>query len=136
MTSRLAFPAEYRRFVHEFNHGWFWASHETLEDAWRRTRSEFYHGLILLASVFVHVQRENPHGIAAQLDKAITALSPYRPQYLGMDVAQLIRHLHRVQAAVRRAPPRSTGGAREISAPVLELEKRLIQGTEPELEAE
>jgi predicted metal-dependent hydrolase len=136
MTSPRALPAEYRRFVHEFNHGWYWASHETLEDVWRRTRSEYYHGLILLASVFVHVQRENPHGVAAQLDKAITALSSYRPQYLGMDVTQLIRHLHKVQSAVRRESTRPDGGARGITAPALELEERLILGTEPELDPE
>ena len=136
MTSPPALPAEYRRFVVEFNHGWYWASHETLEDVWRRTRSEFYHGLILLASAFVHVQRENAHGVAAQSDKAIAALSSYCPQYLGMDVTRLIRHLRHVQAAVRREPTRSEGGARGIAAPVLELEERLIRGTEPELDAE
>ena len=136
MTSPQALPAEYRRFVHEFNDGWYWASHETLEEVWRRTRSDFYHGLILLASVFVHVQRENPHGVAAQLDKAITALSSYRPRYLGMDVTQLIQHLHQVQSTVRQESTRSEGGVRKITAPVLELERHLIRGTEPELDAE
>ena len=136
MTSPRALPAEYRRFVDQFNHGWYWASHETLEDAWRRTRSEFYHGLILLASTFVHLQRENAHGVAAQTDKAIAALASCPPQYLGMDVTQLIAHLRQVQSAVRQKSRSSEGWARGIATPVLELDERLIRGTEPELDSE
>ena len=136
MTSPRALPAEYRRFIDQFNDGWYWASHETLEEAWRRTRSEFYHGLILLASTFVHVQRENTHGVAAQIDKAITALSSCRPQYLGMDVTQLIGQLRHVQSVVRQKSRTSRGWAREIAAPVLEVDERLVRGTEPELDPE
>ena len=134
MTSPRALPAEYRRFVDQFNHGWYWASHETLEDVWHRTRSEFYHGLILLASTFVHVQRENAHGVAAQTDKAIAALFSCRPQYLGLDVNQLIAHLRQVRSAVRQESRSPQGWARGIVAPVLELDGRLIRGIEPELD--
>ncbi|NNG16749.1 MAG: DUF309 domain-containing protein [Gemmatimonadales bacterium] len=135
MTPPRALPPEYRQFVDEFNRGWYWASHETLEDAWRRTRSEFYHGLILVASAFVHVQRENAHGVAAQIDKAVAALSAYRPQYLGLDVTRLIDHLREVRT-VRHDLTRSEGGARGIARPLLRLEERLVHGTEPELDPE
>jgi hypothetical protein len=41
-------------FVARFNAREFWESHEVLEIPWRTGRSEFYHGLILYASAFVH----------------------------------------------------------------------------------
>ena len=66
-----------------FNQEAFWESHEVLEGPWRETGSDFYHGLILYASAFVHVQRGNPHGIGAQLVKAERFLQEFRPAYLG-----------------------------------------------------
>jgi predicted metal-dependent hydrolase len=121
--------------VDHFNQGWYWASHETLEDAWHRTRSEFYHGLILVASAFVHVRRQNAHGVVAQINKAVAALSAYRPHYMGLDVTLLIRHLRQVQSAVRPESTRWETGAQVTAAPQLTLDPRRIRGTEPELDS-
>lgn len=79
-------PPALRRFTELFNGGKYWDSHEALEEAWRENGSEFYHGLILYASAMVHVTRQNPHGVRAQLTKAERVLSPYRPRHLGVDV--------------------------------------------------
>ncbi len=63
MSSRPApFPTALEAFVELFNQEAFWESHEVLEGPWRETRSDFYHGLILYASAFVHVQRGIPTG--------------------------------------------------------------------------
>ena len=81
-----------KEFVALFNQGHYWASHEILEAAWRSDRSEFFHGLILYASAWVHQQRENPHGVASQFAKAEAALGPFLPVHLGLDVAEILRH--------------------------------------------
>ncbi len=74
-----------------FNAGAFWESHEALELEWRRTRSPFYHGLILYASAWVHHQRGNRHGVTAQLDKAAPLLHRFAPAHCGVDVARMLR---------------------------------------------
>jgi len=78
-------------FVRTFNAGRYWEAHEVLEAAWRESKSEFYHGLILYASAMVHVERGNAHGVTAQLGKAVRALAPYRPGHMGVDVEAIFR---------------------------------------------
>lgn len=123
------FPPELRRFVELFNEQAFWESHEVLEGPWRETGSEFYHGLILYASAFVHVQRGNPHGIVAQLRKAERALEPYAPARLGVDVRGILDRCRRVAARVegRRDDPPEDWSA-EIPFPQLELNPTLRRG--------
>ncbi len=134
MTERRDLPAEYRQFLLAFARGEYWASHELLEQAWRRIGSEYYHGLILLASAFVHVERCNFHGVGAQIAKAIASLSGYRPHYLGLDVGRLVEHLIQIRSILDDA----TAGepdtwASSIEAPALQVEDHLIRGTEPEM---
>jgi uncharacterized protein len=127
------FPPDYLRFVELFNQGAFWESHEALEGAWRASRSGFYHGLILLASAHVHVQRANPRGVAAQMRKAARALEPFRPAYLGLDVDALLAHAGAALRALEDAP--SPGGGLAALVPPIVLHPRLalVRGGEPEL---
>lgn len=130
-----AFPAPFRRFVDLFNRGEFWESHEALEGPWRENGSEFYHGLILFASAYVHVRRANAHGIDAQFRKAANALEAYRPAYHGIDVDALLECARRGRAVV--AERREDDGVvwSELVPPVrLEPRAELVRGTEPELE--
>jgi uncharacterized protein len=132
VTSRI--PAALREFVALFNRGEFWESHEVLEGPWRESRSDFLQGLILLASAWVHVQRGNPRGIAAQLRKAERRLAPFRPVYLGVDVESLLAHTERTRAVVARhpdAPPAAWAGL--APPPELRLTRTLLRGDEPEL---
>jgi predicted metal-dependent hydrolase len=134
MTERRDLPAEYRQFLLAFARGDYWASHELLEQAWQRTGSEYFHGLILLASAFVHLERRNLHGVGAQLDKAIASLSGYCPHYLGLDVARLVEHLVHARSLLGDAEAGAPDGwALAIAAPALEVEEHLIRGTEPEM---
>ncbi len=128
------FPQALERFVDLFNREEFWASHEVLEDDWRRLGSDFYQGLILYASAFVHAVRGNPHGIVAQLDKAEDRLSRYSPTYLGVDVKALLEHAlrcRRIVAQARRLP--RDDWERRIPFPRLTLRSELVRGDEPEL---
>ncbi len=128
------FPAPLVRFAELFNAGEFWESHEVLEDPWREHGSAFYQGLILYASAFVHVRRDNAHGIRAQLRKARQVLAPYEPAYLGVDTATVRRHAREVIQLVEDAgdaPP--THWEDRITFPRLELRPELVRGSEPEL---
>lgn len=129
-------PAELHRFVELFNEHAFWDSHEVLEGPWRESGSGFYHGLILYASAFVHLQRENPHGIVAQLRKAEGALAPYTPCWLGVDVTGILERCGAVAARVearRDSPPALWRD--EIPFPRIELAAHRVRGDEAELEA-
>ena len=122
-------------FVALFNRAAYWESHELLEEPWREGRSEFYHGLILYASAFVHVQRGNPRGIVAQLEKAERCLAPYRPVYLGLDVDELLSHSARCRAIVaahQGAEPAEWAAL--VPAIRLEPSAERVRGNEVELE--
>lgn len=127
------FPSPLREFVRLFNGGAFWESHEVLEDAWREHESAFYHGLILYASAFVHVERNNAHGIRAQMRKAVAALAELPDAYLGVQVAKVREHARAVAETVDRLesdPPERW--SRRVAAPVLRLDPDLGSGDEPE----
>ncbi len=128
MSELRPFPPQLRRFVELFNEARFWDGHEALEDEWRAKKSDFYHGLILYASAFVHVQRDNRHGILAQLDKATRRLAPYGPSYLGIDVERLLLHARTARACAERGDP--------VPLIQLELDPALSSGTEPEIRNE
>lgn len=138
-------PAEIPRclaeFVLLFNAGEFWESHEVLEGPWRASRSPFYHGLILLASAWVHVQRMNPHGVRAQLEKARRAFEPRRHDlasgaprgYLGLDLPDLLGRCDAWLDAARRV--RDPSVFQGWPRPELLLDRTAVRGDEFELDA-
>jgi len=131
-------PAALVRFAELVNRGEFWESHEVLEEAWRRAGSEFYHGLILYASAFVHARRGTPHGILAQLEKAEEALAGYPAAYLGVDVRGLLAHVRETRRRVEarrsgREADRRTDWGEVVTWPALELDPGRVRGDEPEL---
>lgn len=128
------FPRALVRFVELVEEERFWDSHEVLEEPWRDSGSEFYHGLILFVSAFVHVQRDNAHGIEAQLRKALPCLEPHRPHYLGLDVDRLVEHVHRCLGIMqdRRSDPPGSWEA-VLPFPSLTLDPAWVRGDEKEL---
>lgn len=132
----MALPDPLVRFVELVERGEFWESHEALEEAWREHGSEFYHGLILYASAFVHARRGNRHGILAQLEKAEEALEPFPSSYLGVDVDAVLEHARRCRELVE-AHERPPGASWEEAVPFPRLEPDVdrVRGDEPELGA-
>ena len=135
VNPQLSLPRPLLGFVALFNRGEYWESHELLEGPWRESRSEFYHGLILYASAFVHVRRGNPRGIVAQLEKAERSLAPYRPVYLGLDVDELLSHSARCRAIVA-AHQGADPAAWAALVPAIRLEPSVerLRGDEAELD--
>ena len=132
-------PQALHRFLELFNREEYWESHEVLEGPWRDEGSDFYQGLILYASAFVHAQRGNPRGVGAQLEKTERKLGGYRPCYLGIDVDAVLAHSARCRELVERRrdeeDPRSDPSSwlEVVGVPRLELHRRLVRGDEPEL---
>lgn len=128
--SASPFPAPLRHFLELYRQGRFWDSHEALEDAWRENRSDFYQGLILYASAWVHWERRNAHGVRAQLRKTRDRLAAYPNHYLGLAVAELRTHCVEVRQEVAGNP----GGWPHCVAPLgLTLSADRLRGDEMEL---
>jgi predicted metal-dependent hydrolase len=130
----LLLPRTFRRFVELFNARAYWESHEVLEGPWRESGSDFYQGLILYASAFVHAQRGNAHGVSAQLEKAERKLARYRPYYMGVDVDAVLASAARCREIVsRRADVDARSWRDVLDVPHIELDVRRVRGHESEL---
>jgi predicted metal-dependent hydrolase len=79
--------------VHQYNDGYFFEAHETLEDLWyvcplpART---FLQGVIQLAAAFVHLARREYPGTIRLLAASIAKLEQFSPEFLGIDVERLL----------------------------------------------
>lgn len=124
-------PAPLVRFLDLFNDAEFWESHEALEDAWRARGSDFYQGLILYASAWVHWERQNAHGVRAQLGKALNRLEGYPSPYLGLDVDALRASCEAGRRTVAAWPD---DWAARLRPEALEADVARVRGDEPELE--
>jgi len=130
----LLLPLTFRRFVELFNARAYWKSHEVLEGPWRELGSDFYQGLILYASAFVHAERGNVHGVGAQLEKAERKLARYRPYYMGVDVDAVLTNAARCRAIVSPLADVDARSWRDVlDGPHIELDVRRVRGYEPEL---
>lgn len=89
LTPRLG---EFYRAVQEFNDGYYFESHETLEDLWMVTpwpERQFFQAIIQIAAAFVHYVRREYPGILKLLDGALEKLRDFAPAQFGVDVTAL-----------------------------------------------
>lgn len=98
----LILPGELARFRSAFEAGRYWESHERLEASWRNDPNPLRHGLILYASAYVHLLRDNAHGVLAQLGKARRELEGLPDTIDQVDVAALLLDLERLRQEVER----------------------------------
>lgn len=130
----VRWPPSLLRFVELVNTGRYWHAHEALEEAWRVNKSDFYHGLIIYASAYVHAQRGNPRGVVLQMAKVPRYLSPYPAAYLGLDVAAILRDVQQTRQLVQQAGmPEGEALRAVIRWPSLVLDPARCSGEEPEL---
>ena len=91
---------EFYKAVEEFNDGYYFESHETLEDLWMVTPlpdRDFFQAVIQLAAAFVHFARGEYPGILKLLDAAAVKLGPFVPDRFGVDVAALLADVTRAR---------------------------------------
>ncbi|MBI2951443.1 DUF309 domain-containing protein [bacterium] len=102
-----------RQGIQEFNEGFYFEAHDTLEEAWRGIRGAhraFYHGLIQMATGLYHLTGGNLKGAESQVSAGLKKLLPFGPVYLGVDVSSLVREMEEVLGAIRST--RAGGGVR------------------------
>lgn len=93
---------EFYRSLDEFNAGYFFESHETLEDLWVVTPwpdRQLFQGVIQLAAAFVHYVRGEYPGVMKLLDASLDKLAEFAPARFGVDVSALIRETERARDA-------------------------------------
>jgi uncharacterized protein len=101
--SQAGYHEFYLSGIECFNSRAFFQSHEVWEDLWRETagpEKEFLKGLIQAAVALYHLERGNIVGARRLLDGARQHLTPYAPNYLGLDVEQLLDQVAECFAAI------------------------------------
>lgn len=130
-------PASLERFLNLYHQGHYFASHEVLEETWRRCRSDFYRGLIILAAAFVRRERGTPRGVRRNLLKARRYLERYRPHYLGIDVDRIVDFIDRNAARIAAAGhPKGEALRRLVPELSLPVHAAWVRGDEPEWQAD
>jgi predicted metal-dependent hydrolase len=115
--------------INKFNNGEFFECHDILEDIWFEIRGKernFYQGLIHLAVGFYHLlYRENPKGALSQLNKGTAKLSPYKPEYHGVELNELLEKVSVCIVKIRQL--KGTKVQIRIKAPVIHFRKELFK---------
>jgi predicted metal-dependent hydrolase len=89
---RLAFD----KGVDEFNRGYFFECHDTLEEMWTGLRGparDFFQGLIQVSVAFYHLGNANPAGAESMLRRARKRFEKYPDRYFGFDLGAHRREL-------------------------------------------
>ena len=103
-----SFDPLYLKGIEEFNRQDYFDSHETWEALWRTESGPgraFYKGLIQAAVALHHLRRGNFPGAETLLGRSKTNLDPYRPEYLGLDVAAFLADVSRCFPLYPPCPP-------------------------------
>lgn len=112
MTS---YPSAYLEFIRLFNERNFFEAHEVLESLWQKETGrerDFFHGLIQIAALFVHLQKKNLLGAERLLKTASVYLTRYVPRHCGIQVSAILEQAHVAITAV----------AKEMDIPVYLIE--------------
>ena len=74
----------------EFNTGFFFECHDTLEEMWSGVRGpsrDFFQGLIQVSVAFYHLTGGNLAGAQSMLARALKRFERYPDRYFGFDLA-------------------------------------------------
>lgn len=77
-----------------YNAGHYWNAHEAWEEVWlesERDMRNFYQGLIQVTASFVHLTRNEYPGSVRLLDSGLRKLERYAGDFMGVDLASLVR---------------------------------------------
>ena len=91
---------EFYDAIAQFNDGYYFESHETLEDLWMVTPTperDLFQAIIQLAAAFVHHARGEYPGIIKLLDASADKLRAFAPERLEIDVAALLVSIERAR---------------------------------------
>ena len=89
--------------VAEFNAGYFFECHDTLEDVWSGIRGplrDFFQGLIQVSVGLYHFGNGNRGGALTMLDRGLTRLAKYPDRCCGLDLLGLRREVAEWRARI------------------------------------
>jgi hypothetical protein len=96
------------RGIAEFNTGYYFECHDTLEEMWAGVRGpsrDFFQGLIQVSVALYHLTGGNRAGAESMLRRALKRFEPYPERYFGFDLAAHRRELEGWLERVASAPP-------------------------------
>jgi uncharacterized protein len=82
----------FEKGVEEFNRGYFFECHDSLEEVWAGIRGpsrDFFQGLIQISVGFYHFGNANRGGALTLLRRGLTRLERYPDVYGGLDLGTL-----------------------------------------------
>jgi predicted metal-dependent hydrolase len=100
--------AALERGVREFNEGFFFECHDTLEEMWSGLRGpsrDFFQGLIQVAVAFYHLTGGNRAGAASMLSRALKRFEKYPERYAGFELGAHRAELRAWQARLAEDAP-------------------------------
>jgi predicted metal-dependent hydrolase len=95
---------EVRKGIEQFNAGFYFECHDTLEEVWGGLRGghrDFFQGLIQVSVAFYHLTGGNTAGAASLLERALKRLSRYPDRVYGFDLARHRAELRTWLARIR-----------------------------------
>jgi predicted metal-dependent hydrolase len=99
--------------VREFNAGFFFECHDTLEEMWSGIRGpsrDFFQGLIQVSVAFYHLTSGNLAGAESMLTRALQRFAAYPDRYCGFDLAAHRRELQAWLERIREPDVGAAGG--------------------------
>jgi len=81
--------AAFERGVREFNEGYYFECHDTLEDLWGGLRGDardFFQGLIQVSVGYYHLGNQNRAGARSMFERALRRFEKYPGRYFGFDL--------------------------------------------------
>jgi predicted metal-dependent hydrolase len=117
---------EFYDALQQFNDGWYFESHETLEDLWMVTplpEREMFQGIIQLAAAFVHYARGERAGVLKLLNAAIDKLRRFEPERFGVDITKLVQETSRARDAIAALGPGHLSDWDESGVPRIEFRR-------------
>jgi predicted metal-dependent hydrolase len=102
----------FARGVAEFNAGYYFECHDTLEEMWSGVRGparDFFQGLIQVAVAFYHLSGGNLAGAESMLGRALKRFERYPDRYFGFDLAAHRRELEEWRERVARGSVEGLG---------------------------
>ena len=116
---------EFYTAIDEFNDGYYFESHETLEDLWMVTplpERDLFQAIIQLAAAMVHHARGEYPGILKLLDAAADKLRGFLPSAVGVDVAALLSDVERTRSEIVALGPTRVSEWDEARAPRISVD--------------
>ncbi len=86
-------PEEFWQAIEQFNHGDFYACHDTLEAIWIEAptfEKNFYQGILQVAVALYHLSNQNWRGAVILLGEGLNRLNRYLPDYGDIDLDRFV----------------------------------------------